>query len=175
MVELSAIWNDKNISQKLKLKLVKCLIWTVITYGAEGWTLRQEDVKKIESAEMWLYRRLLRIKWDDFRTNESILNELQVNRELVSIVMKRKLSFFGHTIRNTKCTLMKDILQGSLESNRKQGRPRTNYHSNIKEWTGLSTPAIHRAAESREDWKAVVRRAMRAANADDGRPRRTTR
>ena len=99
MVELSTIWNDKNISQKLKLKLVICLLWTVITYGAEGCTLRQGDVNKIEGAEMWLYRRLLRIKWDDFRTNESILNELQVNRELVSIVMKRKLSFFGHTIR----------------------------------------------------------------------------
>ena len=109
MVELSTIWNDKNISQKLKLKLVKCLVWTVITYGAEGWTLRQEDIKKIESAEMWLYRRLLRIKWDDYRTNQSILDELNVNRKLVSIVIKRKLSFFGYTTRHTKCTLMKGI------------------------------------------------------------------
>ena len=67
---------------------------------------------------------------------------------------------------------MKDILQGSLESNRKQGRPRMNYHTNIKEWTNMSTPAIHRAAECREDWKAVVRRAMRAANIGHGRPRR---
>ena len=171
MVELSTIWNDKNIRLKLKLKLLKCLIWTVITYGAEGWTLRQTDVKKIESAEMWLYRRLLRVKWDEKRTNDSILKELKVKRELVSIVIKRKLSFFGHTIRNNKCTLMKDILQGSLESSRKQGRPRTNYHTNIKQWTGLSTSTIYSTARRREEWRGVVRKAMRDANADDGRPR----
>ena len=170
MVELSTIWNDRNISQKLKLKLLKCLIWTVITYGAEGWTLRQTDVKKIESAEMWLYRRLLRVKWDDKRTNKSILEELEVKRELVSIVMKRKLSFFGHAIRNENCTLMKDILQGSIESSRKQGRPRTNYHMNVKDWTGLRTSEIYNAARNRDEWRKVVRRAMRAANADDGRP-----
>ena len=175
MVELTTIWNDKNISLKLKLKLLKCLIWTVITYGAEGWTLRQTDVKKLESAEMWLYRRLLRVKWDDKRTNVSILEELGVHRELVSIVMKRKLTYFGHTVRNDKCTLMKDILQGSLEGGRKRGRPRINYHMNIKEWTGLSTPAIYSTARRRDDWRDVVRQAMRAANADDGRPRRTTR
>ncbi len=135
MVELSTIWNDRIISQKLKLKLLKCFIWTVITYGAEG-------CQKIESAELWLYSRLLRVKWDDKRTNKSNLEELEVKRELVSIVLKRKLSFFGHTIRNENCTLMKDILQGSLEGGRKRGRPRINYHINIKEWTGLSTPEI---------------------------------
>ena len=120
---------------------------------------------------MWLYRRLLRVKWDEKRTNDSILKELKVKRELVSIVIKRKLSFFGHTIRNNKCTLMKDILQGSLESSRKQGRPRTNYHANIKEWTGLSMSTIYSTARRREEWRGVVRKAMRDANADDGRPR----
>ena len=108
MVQLENIWKDKTISMQLKLKLMKCLVWTVMSYGAEGWTLRQQDIQKIESAEMWLYRRLLRVKWEDKRTNVSILEEIGAKRELVSIVMKRKLSFFGHAIRNKKCTLMND-------------------------------------------------------------------
>ena len=110
------------------------------------------------------------VKWDDERTYKRILEELEVKRELVSIVMKRKLSFFGHAIRNENCTLMKDILQGSIESSRKQGRPRTNYHMNVKDWTGLRTSEIYNAARNRDEWRKVVRRAMRAANADDGRP-----
>ena len=175
MVQLENIWKDKNISIKLKLKLMKCLIWTVMTYGAEGWTLRQQDIQKIESAEMWLYRRLLRVKWDEKRTNASILKELKTKRELVSTVMKRKLSFFGHTIRNNKCTLMKDVMQGRLEAGRKQGRPRTHYIQNVRDWSNMNTYKIYDTARRRDDWRGLVRKAMRAANTEGGLPRRTSR
>ena len=83
-----------------------------MTYGAEGWTLRQQYIQKIDTAEMWLYRRLLRVKRDDKRTNDSILKELEVNRDLFSIVKTRKLSFFGHAVRSTrkKCTLLNYVM-----------------------------------------------------------------
>ena len=71
--------------------------------------------------------------------------------------------------------MMKDIRQGTLEGGRKRGRPRINYHLNIKEWTGLSIPAIYSTARRTDDWRDVLRQALRGANADDGRPRRTTR
>ena len=175
MVQLENIWKDKTISMQLKLKLMKCLVWTVMSYGAEGWTLRQQDIQKIESAEMWLYRRLLRVKWEDKRTNVSILEEIGAKRELVSIVMKRKLSFFGHAVRNKKCTLMNDVMQGRLEAGRKQGRPRTHYIQNVREWTGMNTYSVYNTARRRDEWRTVVSEAMRAANAEGRRPRRSSR
>ena len=137
--------------------------------------LRQQDIQKIESAEMWLYRRLLRVKWDEKRTNASILKELKTKRELVSTVMKRKLSFFGHTIRNNKCTLMKDVMQGRLEAGRKQGRPRTHYIQNVRDWSNMNTYKIYDTARRRDDWRGLVRKAMRAANTEGCLPRRTSR
>ena len=147
---------------------MKCLVWTVVTYGAEGWTLRKEDMDRINSAEMWLYRRLLRVNWHEKRTDESILQQLQVDRELLSTVMKRKLTFFGHACRNKKCSLMKTVIQGKLEAKRKRGRPRAHYFENIKKWTGKTTPEVYGVVDRRDEWREVVQRAMRAANTTGG-------
>ena len=89
MIDLRNIWKDKDLSFPLKLKIMKVLVWTTITYGAEGWTLRAEEKKKIQAAEMWCYRRLLNLSWKDKRTNKSILNELNIERELFGQVVKR--------------------------------------------------------------------------------------
>ena len=70
--------------------LVKALIWPVITHGAEGWTLKKDDERRLEAAEMWCYRRMLRISWTEKRTKKSILNELQTRRELLAQIIKRK-------------------------------------------------------------------------------------
>ena len=107
MTELNTIWKDKSITLQLKIKLVKCLTWTVMTYSTEGWTLKAKQIKKIQSAEMWFYRRMLRVSWIEKRTDESILKELCMKRELVNFIKKRKLSFIGHACRS-KCSLMKD-------------------------------------------------------------------
>ena len=69
-IELDAIWKERGIRKALKMKLVKALIWPVITYGAEGWTLNKDDERRLEAAEMWCYRRLLRISWTEKRTNK---------------------------------------------------------------------------------------------------------
>ena len=81
-MELDTIWKDRGIRKELKMKLVKALIWPVITYGAEGWTLKKDDERRLEAAEMWCYRRLLRISWTEKKTNKSILDEIQTRREL---------------------------------------------------------------------------------------------
>ena len=77
------------------MKLVRSLVWTVLTYGAGGWILKKADEKRIESAEMWIYRRMLRVSWTEHRTDESILLELNTTRQLLGFVVRRKLSYFG--------------------------------------------------------------------------------
>ena len=125
--------------------------------------MRKRDEKKINSAEMWFYRRLLRVSWKQKRTDENILTELGVKRQLLDTIKKRKLSFFGHICRN-KCTLMKDIIQGKMEGRRGRGRPKTAYMDNIREWTGRNNREIYAMTEDREEWRAAVQRAVRAAN-----------
>ena len=93
MLDLVPIWKDRGITKDLKMKLVRSLVWTVLTYGAEGWTLTKADEKRIQSAELWIYRRMLRVSWTEHRTDDSILTELGTTRQLLGFVIRRKLSF----------------------------------------------------------------------------------
>ena len=90
-MELDTVWKDRGIRKELNMKLVKALIWPVITYGAEGWTLKKDDERRLEAAGMWCYRRFLRISWTEKKTNKSILDELQTRRELLAKLSKEKL------------------------------------------------------------------------------------
>ena len=78
------------------------MIWSVVTYGCEAWTLKKEEDRKINAAELWFYRRLLRIQWTGKRTNESVFEELSVKPELLSTITRRKFKYLGHANRNTK-------------------------------------------------------------------------
>ena len=80
MVDLKNIWKDKDLSYELKIKIMKVLVWTTMTYGAEGWTLWADEKKRIQAAEMWCYRRLLNVTHKDRRTNDSILSDLKTKR-----------------------------------------------------------------------------------------------
>ena len=109
-LDLVPMWKDRGINKDLKLKLVRSLVWTVLTFGAEAWTLTKADEKGIQSAEPWIYRRMLRVSWTEHRTYESILTELNPTRKLLGFVVRRKLAFFGHTIRDGGCELVKCVI-----------------------------------------------------------------
>ena len=165
MVSLKTIWKDRDLSPKLKNKIMKTLVWTTMTYGAEGWTLKAEEKKRIQAADMFCQRRLLNVSWKDKRRNVDILNELQTERELFGAVVKRKVTYFGHMARNKNCSLTKEIIQGKIEAKRKKGRPRMSYMDNLRSWTGMTTNAAFHAAQNREVWRKECWRASRAANA----------
>ena len=103
------------------------MVWTVLTYGAEGWILKKADEKGIESAEMWIYRRMLPVSWTEHRTDESLLLELNATRQLLGFVVRRKLSYFGYTMRDGGCELVKCVIQGKVSGKRRRGRPKTSY------------------------------------------------
>ena len=163
-MQLTNIWKDRGIPVTLKMKLLKCLIWPVMIYGCEAWTLKKADTKRIEAAEMWFYRRLLRISWTERRTNQSILDQLAVKRELLAYMNKRKLKYVGHAIRNERTNLMSTVLQGRIDAGRKQGRPPTSYIDNIKEISGLKLNEVVKESRNREGWRKVVETSGVAAN-----------
>ena len=94
----------------MKLLILQALVWPVITYGSEAWTIKKADAKRIDAAEMWIYRRLLRISWHTRRSNVSILAELGTERELLPLVKRKKLVSFGHLCRGGGLT--RDIVAG---------------------------------------------------------------
>ena len=115
MCELTTLWKDRSIPVALKMRLVKTLVWTVLSYGAEAWTLKARDERKITSMEMWLWRRMMRISWMEKRTDNSILQELEIKRELLGHVRKLKLSYYGHLCRDHGCQITKTVVEGYVE------------------------------------------------------------
>ena len=165
MLDLVPIWKDRGIAKDMKMKLVLSLVWTVLTYGAEGWTLTKADEKRIQSAELWIHRRMLRGSWTEHRTDDSILTELGTTRQLLGfVVVHRKLSFFGHSIRDGGCELVKCVIQGKVSGKRRRGRPKTSYSSNITKWTSVNTERITRETRDRAGWIKLIRCAARAAD-----------
>ena len=168
MIQLTNIWKDKGIPKDLKMNLLKCLIWPVMIYGSEAWTLKQAEKTRIEAAEMWFYRRLLRVSWTEKRTNESILVELGTTRQLLSYMNKRKLKYVGHANRNQRTSLMATVFQGKIDARRKKGRPQISYIDNIKEISGLKLGDIVQCSRDRKIWRRVAEASSIAANIDCG-------
>lgn len=156
MMQLENIWKDRNLSTPLKLQILKALIWSVLLYGAEGWTLKKADENRINAAEMWLYRRLLRVSWKEKRTNESILQELGVERQLLSLVAKAKIGYYGHIARGSGSPLALLTIEGKVEGKRRRGRQRKQWFDNIKEWTNLEINRAKRLAQDRTTWKSAT-------------------
>ena len=156
MIQLKNIWKDRSIPINLKLRILKCLIFPVLMYGCEAWTLRNKEEERLKAAEMWLYRQFLNIRWQDKRTNESVLIELGAERELMKTINRRRMRYLSHALRSKKTDMMSTALMGKVESRRKRGRPATSLVGNVTSVTGLSLgDVVHRSRE-RDGWRAVV-------------------
>ena len=140
----------------LKLNILKCLIWPVMLYGCEAWTLRKVEEDKINAAEMWCYRRLLRIQWTEKRTNQSVLEELSVQQHMLSEINKKKLKYVGHANRNPRTNLMTTLLQGRVPGSRRRGRPATSYMNNVTANSGLRLSQVVHQSRDRDGWRATV-------------------
>ena len=150
------IWRDNNISLGSKVKLMRSLVISIFLYACESWTLTAELEKRTQAFEMRCYRRLLNIIYKDHVTNEEVRRKIQAAigefDELLTLVKKRKLRWFGHVSRSSG--LAKTILQGTVK--RKRGRQKKRWEDNIKEWTGMDFASSTRAAENRSRWKGIV-------------------
>jgi len=115
-VVLASIWKDWNIKTATKVKVMKSMVRAVFQYGVEGWTLKKSDRNWIEGFEMWRWRKMLSISWQKHRTNDSILTELGLERELMGRVAKLKLQYFGHTTRGSAGQLALTVLEWIMAS-----------------------------------------------------------
>ena len=153
---LKIIWRDKNISLASKVKLMQTVILSIFLYACESWTLTAE--RRNQALEMRCYRRLLDISYKDHLMNEEVRNRIQnangVHDDLLTMVKKLKLRWYGHTSRSSG--MAKTILQRTVKGARRRGRQKKRWEGNIKEWTGMGFGDSLRAAEDREGWKGIV-------------------
>ena len=146
---------NRRISQDLKFRLIKCFIYSVFTYGCETWTLTRDMENKINSFEMWIFRKVAKIKWSDRISNEEVCKKLNVEKSLLNDIKKRKLCYFGHIKRHS--SIKKEILEGKIEGKRGRGRPPRKWEDDVKAWTEMDLYNCTRAAENRDVWRNLAR------------------
>ena len=168
MVELTKIWKNKSVSTVTKLRLMKALVWPVATYGCESWTLKKKDEQNIERFENKCIRKLLRISWKQFLSNEEVYKIAKTKHELLGNVKSRKLRFFGHVIRHTSESIESHVMIGHVEGKRSQGRPRISWLDNIIAWSGLEGVDLIEAVHDRSRWSALTHPCSQPSLSDDG-------
>ncbi len=161
MSRLNPIWSNRNISVKTKLRFMRAIVISTMTYACESWTIDAESEKRINAFEMKCYRKILQIPYTAHRTNESVKDEIVQNSEnyetLLSVVKQRKLKWFGHVTRHPKeLGLAHTIMHGQVPGKRARGRPRKNWLENIGSWTNLSICQAMRNADDRKMWRGLV-------------------
>src|SRR6218665_4162878 len=112
---------------------MKALVWPVATYDCESWTIKKRDERRTEAFEIKCIQRILRVSWTQKKTNEWVLEMAGMERGLLNIIKRRKLSSFGHVMRKEGDCLEKEIMQGTTPGARKQGRPRMRWMDNMEE------------------------------------------
>ena len=158
MVDLHVLWNDRNISTGLKIKLVKTLVWSALLYGAESWTLLKADENRIMAAEMWFWRRMLKISWKDKRTNLSVLQELNTERDLLGKVARLKMGYFGHILRGSGSPLAAQIIESQVEGKRKRADRESSGLITSKNGQVSHTQKLKDYAQDRNNWRKTTRR-----------------
>lgn len=159
MRDLQRTWVDSDITINTKKQIVKTLIFPIVLYGAETWTLKATDRRILDACEMWCWRRMLRVPWTARRTNASILDVIQEPQRLSQTVYSRILRYFGHVSRRENDNLDRLIVQGKLEGRRPRGRSPKRWADQIKDLTNTSIIEATRDATNRDRWRDIVRRA----------------
>ncbi|XP_073953527.1 uncharacterized protein [Choristoneura fumiferana] len=128
--KMSKVLCDRIMSLELRMRIVRCYIFSVLLYGVESWTLTRNIMKKLESFEM----RILKISWCDKVTNVAVLQRMGKHLELVKTIKQRKLCYFGHVMRNAKYRVLRLIIQGKIAGMRSVGRRRHSWLKNLRDW-----------------------------------------
>ena len=130
MTNLDSILKSRDITLPTKVCLVKAMVFPVVMYGRESWTIKKAECRRIDAFELWCWRRLLRVAWTAKRFNQSILKEISPECSLEGLMLKLKLQYFGHLMRRTD-SLEKTWMLGKIEVRRRRGQQRMRWMDGI--------------------------------------------